>query len=115
MFLAAMTDCGYLPTATEGGCLLKVRKDAELALDELIETVFDRIGAIQGKDNNIVSIEDWKREFIRANNAWRHFRDTTCNLYWYEGIPGSGTGNFVEQCKLRMTIDRIRLVDNYKR
>ena len=61
-FLAAGDACGQETTVGEGGCLAKLVKKAETAMNERIEIIFDRAETLRGEDSSIVSTADWRRQ-----------------------------------------------------
>ena len=111
--LEAKSTCGRLSMVEEGSCLVKMRKAAEHELDSRTNRIFASIIESLSHESTLVRPEEWKQAFIQANKAWITYRDATCNLYWHEEVPGSGTGNVVEQCKFDMTIGRIKYVSEY--
>lgn len=111
--LEANNLCEWKSTVEEGICLFEMRKAAEQELDSITDESFASITASLDQTLALIRPEEWKHAFVQANEAWIAYRNATCDLYWYETIPGSGTGNVVEQCKFDMTIDRIKYVRAY--
>ena len=111
--IEAKQSCGRLSTVEEGFCLVKMRKAAENELASITNQIFTAIAESHDQESSLVRPEEWRQALIQANEAWIAYRDATCNLHWHEGVPGSGTGNVVEQCKFDMTIGRIKHVSEY--
>jgi uncharacterized protein YecT (DUF1311 family) len=111
--IEANRSCGRLSTVEEGSCLVKIRKAAEHELDSITNHIFTTIAEWNDQESTLIRPEEWKQALIQANDSWIEYRNATCHLYWFESIPGSGTGNMVEQCKFNMTIGRIRYVIEY--
>jgi uncharacterized protein YecT (DUF1311 family) len=60
-----------------------------------------------------VSTDKWKEAIELSHKEWLDYRETSCDMIRFLAWQGSGTGRFLQMCRLRMTVERIDAMKKY--
>ncbi len=105
------SDCdGTTVQITE--CLEREYREVDSKMNHLYRRVLDKLGpsgkqASQDREGNVRDL------FVRAQRAWLSFRDEECKARYSYFSQGSMGNVELLECRIELTGDRIKLLDNW--
>lgn len=88
-------------------CVAEKMKTADMELNKTYQEAIVRISEEQAFLRNTWSKTELVTPFRKAQRAWLKYRDAECEFTGISSTPSPWQGVQVEECKLRMTLDRV--------
>ncbi|MDC5818886.1 lysozyme inhibitor LprI family protein [Vibrio europaeus] len=88
-------------------CVEQKMKSADQALNESYQKAIARISEEETALRETWSQTELVEPFRQAQRAWLKYRDAECEFFGLSSTPSPWQGVQVEECKLRMTLERV--------
>lgn len=88
-------------------CVEKKMESADKELNESYKEAIARIGEEEKALRKTWSQTELVEPFRKAQRAWLKYRDAECEFTGLSSTPSPWQGVQVEECKLRMTLERV--------
>ena len=105
------------PCNVEGGgvtagylCIEEKMKVADIELNKTYQEAIIRITEEEAELQKIEFQTDLEEPFRRAQQAWLKYRDADCEFIGQAFTPSPWAGVQIEECKLRMILERIEYI-----
>lgn len=88
-------------------CVEEKMKTADTELNKTYQEAIDRISEEEAFLRSMWSKTELVAPFRRAQRAWLKYRDAKCEFSGLSSTPSPWQGVQIEECKLRMTLERV--------
>lgn len=88
-------------------CVEKKMESADKELNESYKEAIARIGEEEKELRETWSQTELVEPFRKAQRAWLKYRDAECEFTGLSSTPSPWQGVQIEECKLRMTLERV--------
>ncbi|HHF2892520.1 TPA: lysozyme inhibitor LprI family protein [Vibrio diabolicus] len=93
-------------------CVEQKMKSADKELNESYQEAIARISEEEAALREIWSQTELVEPFRKAQRAWLKYRDAECEFSGLSSTPSPWQGVQIEECKLRMTLERVKYFKN---
>lgn len=88
-------------------CVEQKMESADKELNESYQEAIARISEEEAALREIWSQTELVKPFRKAQRAWLKYRDAECEFSGLSSTPSPWQGVQIEECKLRMTLERV--------